>query len=204
MTSLEQPVPCPGCGRPYEADRFVRGRTFHCRCGSRVRREPVPRCCFDNGRPRFMLDAMLGSLARWLRLLGYDTAYETHIDDAALVQRALEEQRIILTRDRALPEEWAVSDIYLVVAEETQSQLREVVHRFRLTENEQMFTRCNQCNTRLQPASKQEAGLHVPAHAQKENETFLHCPDCDRYYWQGSHVDRIRERLRETLEGMIS
>ncbi len=146
-----------------------------------------------------MVDAMLGSLARWLRLLGYDAAYDATIDDGDLVQCACEEERIILTRDRALPEEWSVSDIYLVKAEETQAQLREVTQRFQLCENESMFTRCNQCNTLLQPASKEEASPHVPGHVGEEQEIFLHCPNCNRYYWHGSHVDRIRERLREAL-----
>ncbi len=201
MASLEPPVSCPGCGRPYEAHRFARGRTFHCRCGSRVRREPTPRLGLDGTRPRFMIDAMLGSLARWLRLLGVDAAYDASISDADLVQRAVDEERILLTRDRALPEEWAVSDIYLVKAEETRSQLREVVQRFQLNEKK-MFTRCNQCNSLLEPTSKQEAASCIPPHALEEHDTFLHCSGCDRYYWEGSHVDRIREQLRETLAEM--
>ena len=86
----------------------------------------------ESDAPRFLADAMLGRLARWLRLLGFDTAYAERLADGELVRRAIEEERWILTRDRSLPQEWRVSGVHVLAAEELVEQLRDVVQTFRL------------------------------------------------------------------------
>jgi uncharacterized protein with PIN domain len=70
----------------------------------------------DSVPPRFVADAMLGRLARWLRLLGFDTAWVQDVSDGELVRRAIEEGRVILTRDRALPSEWRVAGVHVLAA----------------------------------------------------------------------------------------
>ncbi len=193
------PVTCPGCGRLYEDARFPLGRTIHCACGARV--GPAHPVSGQSGSPpRFIADAMLGRLARWLRLLGLDTVYEADIADAEIVRRGVTEGRIILSRDRALPVEWRVSDLYLVDAERPLEQLREVAERFGLAEGMQILTRCSQCNAQLLPASRNDAAGHVPPRVLHNEQSFMHCPTCGRFYWSGSHVKRIRRIVGQALQ----
>jgi uncharacterized protein with PIN domain len=150
---------------------------------------------------RFFADAMLGRLARWLRVLGFDTAYQPHIDDAQLVQRAVEEGRVVLTRDRALREEWRVSDLYLVEAEGSFEQVREVVRAFSLADAVRLFSRCNRCNTGLTKIAREEVRARVPERVFARQHEFRRCPSCGRVYWDGSHTDRMRRAVERILEG---
>jgi uncharacterized protein with PIN domain len=192
-------VPCPGCGREYAAGLFAFGRTRHCTCGTRVG-PATPTDRLDPGaNPCFFADAMLGRLARWLRILGYDTRYEAHIDDAELVRRALQEKRVILTRDRALPEEFRVSALVLVEAERPAEQLRELVRRFQLDPEAKLFTRCSRCNANLEPVARDEIAGRVPQRVLRDQPRFKSCPNCGRIYWEGTHVERIRRAIRHAL-----
>lgn len=193
------PVTCPGCGREYDAGLFAFGRTRHCTCGTRVGR-PTPAGCFDPGpNPRFFADAMLGRLARWLRILGYDTRYEAHVDDAALVRCALQERRVILTRDRALPEEFRVSALVLIESEKPAEQLRELVTRFALDPEARLFTRCSRCNASLESVERDAIADRVPERVLRDQPHFKSCPHCGRVYWEGTHVERIRSAIRSAL-----
>jgi uncharacterized protein with PIN domain len=142
---------------------------------------------------------MLGRLARWLRILGYDTSYEAHVEDAVLVRRALEEQRVILTRDRTLPEEFRVPALVLVEAERPDEQLRELVRRFRLDTEGRLFTRCSRCNAGLESVARDKVAGRVPPRVLRDHDRFKRCPGCGRIYWEGSHTDRIRNAIRRVL-----
>jgi uncharacterized protein with PIN domain len=155
-------VPCAGCGRDYDVTLFAFGRTIHCTCGRRVGLEPRVRKGIAGGELRFIADAMLGRLARWLRILGFDTAYEAHISDGELVRRAIEEQRVVLTRDRTLPEEWRVSGIFVMATDEPLEQLGEVARAFGLERHVRIFTRCNRCNAMLVAATGGRCGSAFP------------------------------------------
>jgi uncharacterized protein len=135
---------------------------------------------------------MLGSLARWLRLLGFDCAYEPHIADADLVRRGIDEQRVILTRDRRLAEEWSVDPIHLVSAERVFDQLREVVDRFDLPDSLSLFTRCSRCNVELRELDAAAAAERVPPAVHHYCVRFVECPSCLRVYWEGGHAERMR------------
>ena len=145
-------IPCPRCGREYDVTLFEFGRTLWCTCGSRV--GIAPRVGRQGGaaEQRFIADAMLGRLARWLRLLGFDCAYDGGIDDETLVRRALREGRIILTRDRSLPEDWWVPGIHRIGSQELREQLREIFRSFELAGAVRLFSRCAECNHPLQAA----------------------------------------------------
>jgi uncharacterized protein with PIN domain len=192
-------VPCPGCGREYDTSLFAFGRTRHCTCGTRVGLAVQSSAADPASSPRFFADAMLGRLARWLRILGYDTSYEAHVEDAALVRRAVQEKRVILTRDRALPEEFRVPALVLVEAERPAEQLRELVTRLGLDTEGRLFTRCSRCNAELEPVPRSQIAERVPARVLRDHERFKHCPGCGRVYWEGSHVDRIRSAIRRAL-----
>ncbi len=194
-------VTCPGCGRAYDAGLFRDGRSLHCACGSvvaaarRARDEALAR------PPRFMADAMLGRLARWLRILGFDTAYEAHIDDGDLVRRAVGQHRIILTRDRRLPDEWRIGGIHVLEAEVPMAQLRELETVFGICRDARPFTRCSRCNTGLDAVGPDDVRGEVPARVLADHTRFLRCPGCRRIYWSGSHVARIRRALGRALPG---
>jgi uncharacterized protein with PIN domain len=185
-------VPCSRCGRQYDVALFQFGRTIQCCCGARVAQEPRVRSIARGGPPRFFADTMLGRLARWLRMLGLDTAYEQEIADGTLVRRAIEERRVILTRDRRLPQEWHVDDVLLVRSERTLEQLREVVDAFSLQENLSLFSRCGICNEILVPADRREIAERAPETVRAGGCEVRTCRSCGRLYWQGSHTDRMR------------
>jgi uncharacterized protein with PIN domain len=142
---------------------------------------------------------MLGRLARWLRVLGVDTAWEAHIPDEVLVRRSRDESRIVLTRDRRMPEEWRYAGITLVEAESPREQLAEVVRRFGLAEGARPFSRCVRCNTPLEEVAADRADAHVPERIRRDHATFRRCPVCEQSYWPGSHVARMREALESIL-----
>jgi uncharacterized protein with PIN domain len=193
-------IPCRACGREYDVTLFQFGRTIHCTCGARVglekRLESIP----DGGPPRFLADAMLGRLARWLRVLGLDVAYDADISDDELVRRALTEERHILTRDRALPEEWTVSQCLVLETDDVDAQLREVLAYIDAETHIRLFTRCTRCNGVLRPVSAGEVRGRVPARVARQHDVFSRCPDCGHLYWEGSHTDRIRTRLARVLD----
>jgi hypothetical protein len=192
-------VPCARCGREYDVTLFEFGRTLWCTCGSRVGIEPRIRWVAAGAEVRFSADAMLGKLAHWLRLLGFDCAYENDIADAELVRRAIEQGRVVLTRDRALPDEWRVPDICVVRAVRTFEQLGEVVRRFDLSGGVRLFSRCSECNRRLTVAAAEELRARVPARILATHEPLRECTGCGRVYWQGSHTRHIQRIVEQLL-----
>lgn len=192
------PVTCAGCGRAYDAGRFAGGRTFVCACGARVGRRLVRD--FDDP-PRFAADAMLGGLARSLRALGYDTTWESPIDDALLVRRAVEEGRILLTRDVGIGVEWWMDGLVLLASDDPAEQLGEVARRFAL-HDAAAFTRCSRCNAALEPVSASDldalAGA-VPPAVIEAGLPLARCPSCRRVYWEGSHTRRMRDAFSRAL-----
>ncbi|MBI4540942.1 MAG: Mut7-C RNAse domain-containing protein [Gemmatimonadetes bacterium] len=195
-------IPCPNCGREYDVTLFQFGRSIHCTCGTRVGLEVklAPRRRARDERS-FFADAMLGRLARWLRAVGYDTAYDARIEDVELVRRAVEERRTILTRDRGLPVEWWVDDYLLVESETPLEQLAQVVRHFGLDWSGRLFMRCLVCNTPLEEMAPEQARIQVPPRIAEGRKSFARCPSCGRIYWEGSHTARMRRRLERTLGG---
>jgi hypothetical protein len=193
-------VRCPGCGREYAAARFTSGRTLDCACGRRV--APPPEAPLQaGGEPRFCADAMLGRLARWLRVLGYDTTFEAHVEDAALVELALREGRIVLTRDRELPRRWRVPSCLVRRSDAPLEQLREVVERSGLDPRRPLFRRCTRCNALTRAAERAEVEGRVPVRVWRREERFTVCPGCGRVYWAGSHTRRMRRTLARAMTG---
>ncbi len=191
-------VSCPGCGREYDVALFQFGRTLACACGMRVGRE-LRRALAGDAEPRFVADAMLGRLARWLRVLGYDTTWEAHVPDAQVVRRAVREGRTLLTRDRRLPEEWWIDAVVVLQANAPLEQLRELASQVPLDPERRLFTRCTVCNARLEAAGRAEVEGRVPERVARERTEFARCPGCGRVYWEGSHTSRMRRLLRAAL-----
>jgi hypothetical protein len=149
---------------------------------------------------RFAADAMLGRLARWLRLLGFDCTFDPEITDEEIVRLAVLDSRALLTRDRSLPEEWWIPDIYLVREQEVRKQLVEVIQRFDLASSIRVLSRCNECNCALNRVTRPDVSGRVPASVLELHDVFSECRDCGRVYWDGSHAARIRA----LVEGLLA
>lgn len=147
--------------------------------------------------PRLIADAMLGALARWLRVLGVDTAYDPSLDDPELAERAVAEDRLLLTRDRRLVERRALAGRHLLIASEVvDEQVRQVLAALALEPTaDDLFTRCLRCNAPLEPIDAASARRHVPPFVARTQERFRRCPACRRLYWRGTHARRMRRRL---------
>lgn len=141
--------------------------------------------------PRFVLDVHLGTLARRLRILGLDTDYATDRDDATLARIAVEDGRILLTRDRALLMRRAVVHGYCPRSDDPDEQLLEVVSRFVTVEDLAPFTRCPGCNEVLEEVAKADVLDQLGPHTQATHDDFRRCPVCGRAFWPGSHVEAM-------------
>jgi uncharacterized protein with PIN domain/sulfur carrier protein ThiS len=141
--------------------------------------------------PRFLLDVHLGTLARYLRLLGFDTAYDNHSGDDDLVARAAVEVRTLLTRDRGLLRRRVLTDARLVRGMDPLEQLIDVVRRLRLGAWIRPYARCTSCNGVLAPVRRADVAPLVPPGTLRDHETFAACSACGKVYWQGAHHVRI-------------
>jgi uncharacterized protein len=148
--------------------------------------------------PRFVVDAMLGRLARWLRVLGYDTLYFSNADDAALVRRALAEDRILLTRDVELARRRGVRMI-LISDDRVENQLREIVKILQLSADG-AFSRCVNCNAPLIEFERAQARDLVPPYVFATQTRFRRCGGCGKVYWRGTHWAHMLATL-ETARG---
>jgi len=147
-------------------------------------------------RTAFILDVHLGKLARYLRLLGFDSYYRNDLDDLEIVRLASALQRIILTRDRRLLQIKAVRHGYGVRSAQPDRQVAEVLGRFDLWRQARPFSRCLECNASIHPVSKAEVVHLLPGRAARDHQAFYRCAGCARVYWPGSHYDALRRRLQ--------
>jgi uncharacterized protein with PIN domain len=147
---------------------------------------------------KLLLDGMLGRLAKWLRLLGYDTAYFPDLDDNELVRLARAKGRVLLTRDRELTRRRGLTCL-LIESDELEEQLKQVISELNL-EAEQTFSRCPVCNTPLREVEKLSVKERVPPYVFRTKEHFSLCPGCDRIYWRGTHWARMREEIARIRE----
>lgn len=150
---------------------------------------------------RFIADAMLGKLAKWLRVLGFDVMYERRIEDQVLVRRAKNEGRDILTRDRRLVQRRWGNSIHFIVIEDDHwpDQVRQVVRELGRPPRKNVLSRCLRCNDPLNPLRRKEAAAQVPLYVHRTQKRFFQCPRCRRIYWQGTHQKRILNRLKTVL-----
>lgn len=148
--------------------------------------------------PRFLSDHMLARLGRWLCFLGYDSALagKDMADDLRLMEKALREGRILLTRDTRLPEVRGLRKI--VLREQSfEGQLKRVAAEAGLkADPARLFTRCTLCNLELEAESRERALAEAPAKVRELDTRFFRCPGCRRLYWSGTHVARAVETLR--------
>jgi hypothetical protein len=138
---------------------------------------------------------MLGTLAIWLRILGYDAAYARDVDDEALLQQASSEQRRLLTRDKELASR--NDDAILIESTDLEEQLRRVIRATDMALSpDAMLSRCTVCNTPVLKVEKAAVADKVPVYAYERHEEFWRCPSCGRVYWKGTHWDNMQDFIQ--------
>jgi len=153
-----------------------------------------------HGRPRFVADAMLGSLAKWLRILGFDTLYFKSIDDNELIKIAKQEQRMLLTMDSGLVKKKKIDEYILITSSDLSEQLKEVLKSLPTASTSSCFFRCAECNGELASVGKEFVAEDVPEYVFLNFDSFFKCSNCGKVYWEGSHKRSISARLQEILK----
>lgn len=149
--------------------------------------------------PRFIVDLNVGKLAKWLRIMGYDTTFLPEANDGELIRIAMTEDRILLTKDTQILERRVAAKgplkVLLISADAVGEQLRQVVQSFGLEWLQGAFSRCIECNRPLMSKPKAEVQDLVPPYVFKNHDEFMECPSCRKVYWKGSHWQRMHQEL---------
>jgi len=147
---------------------------------------------------KFILDVHLGTLAKYLRLLGFDTLYRNNFEDAEIIDLSVSEQRIILTRDLLILKNGKVTHGYFVRETNPMKQLMEIVRRFDLKDQFKPFTLCLGCNGRILKVDKISIEKKLKPNTRKAFQEFYQCRSCLKVYWKGSHY----EKMMRVVEGL--
>ncbi len=145
---------------------------------------------------KFICDVMLGTLAKWLRILGFDTKYSRDFEDDEILRIAEEENRIVLTRDKLLANK-AKKAVY-INERSLDEQIKRVLNELKIDVDERkILTRCILCNVRVKRIEKEKVKGKVPPHVFEIHDEFWICPNCKRIYWAGTHWQNMEEKIKE-------
>jgi len=150
--------------------------------------------------PKFILDIHLGKLARYMRMVGLDTAYKNSYTDDELIDISLKEKRTLLTKDSGILKRNEVTHGYWIRNENAEEQLREVVERFDFKNQIKEFTRCLECNLTLIEIEKGKIIERLPPKVKDWQNEFYFCEKCDKIYWKGTHIDRMKNIIGRIKE----
>ena len=149
---------------------------------------------------RFIADVHLGKLANTLRLLGFDTSFDSDWDDDEIIERSNSEQRMILTRDLGLLKNGASCYGYWIRSTDPDKQITELFNRFELSSSVAPFTRCMKCNGLLTKVEKETVQEKVPPKVQEWHSDYWQCTNCKQVYWQGSHFKDLQQKVDNLLD----
>ena len=157
-------------------------------------------------RLRFLADRMLGKLAKKLRLLGFDTLYFPEEKEEKLLSIAMEQDRILLTKDTDFYKKAMKTGvkIFLLKSDRWRSQLKAVFDKFKIKSSDlTLFSRCMECNEPLETVDKEEIRDRIPEYIYLTHDEFKICKKCGRVYWKGTHVDHMVAELSRILNGEV-
>ncbi len=153
---------------------------------------------------KFVVDSNVGKLAKWLRIMGYDTRFFDGSDDSHLVAIAQAEDRVILTRDTQIMERRVVTrgqlKAILIQSDEPELQLHQVIDTLDLECRFRPFTICLECNQPLVERSKEQVKELVPPYVFQTQSQFMECPACHRIYWRGTHWQAMTKKLKRFMK----
>jgi uncharacterized protein with PIN domain len=154
-------------------------------------------------RLRFIADAHLGKLARYLRLLGFDCLFFNDTGDISLAHISVEQGRVLLTRDRDLLMRRVITHGCFIHATEPKQQLRELVERLQLEGLYNPFSRCMECNGLLTSVEKAWIEDQLPQSVRQHHSEFWRCDGCGRIYWKGSHYHEMQAFIDALMPSQI-
>lgn len=147
---------------------------------------------------RFVTDINLGTLARWLRILGYDTRFDRGNVDRDFLRRAQQEGRIVLTRKRDMADRQFAGRLAVIEQDHVRRQLAEVMEKVGLRiDPERIYRRCALCNADLVDVSRQDVEGFVPDYVYYQSGPFRRCSQCGKIYWSGGHREKALQFLRQ-------
>ncbi len=152
---------------------------------------------------KFIVDNNVGKLAKWLRIMGYDTVFFDDIDDSRMVAEALAESRVILTRDTEIMKRGLVTSgrlkAILISSEEPEKQMRQVIKTLNLDCQFRPFVLCLECNQPLVEKNKDQVKDRVPPYVFQTKSQYVECPACHRIYWRGTHWQAMTKKLEKLI-----
>ena len=147
---------------------------------------------------RFIVDHNVAKLARWLRMMGYDTTVFDQPDDWQMIRNALAENRIVITKDTGVMKRRVITSgklrALLVSSDDPEKQMQQVVSNFHL-DNRNSFSLCMECNVPLVGVKREDIKNRVPPYVYRTKSQFVECPVCHRVYWQGTHWEAMIKTL---------
>jgi len=149
---------------------------------------------------QFLADNMLGKLTKWLRFMGYDVLYPKTLNDKQLIELSNLENRVLLTRDKELSKNKKFYGLYIKNIN-LDDQLKEVISQFKLSSTGKEFTRCPECNHLLNEIEKPMVKEKVPSGVFENQDVFWLCENCGQYYWQGTHFEKIKNKIEGLYSG---
>jgi uncharacterized protein with PIN domain len=149
--------------------------------------------------PKFVLDVHLGKLAKYMHMLGFDTAYNNSFTDEEIIKISKREKRTILTKDRGILKRNEVTHGYWVRNTNPEKQIAEVVERFDLRNSVSQFSRCLECNNLLTKVEKENIINRIPPKVLAQHEKYYICKACDQIFWAGSHYDKMQSLINKIL-----
>lgn len=141
---------------------------------------------------------MLGKLAKWLRILGFDAVFFSRIDDLDLLNLAKKENRVLLTKDTGLLEQADIPSLY-IESDDWEDQVVQVLCHFKLKDQMRPYSRCVECNEALKDLPKERAENLVTPYVYRNAESFSLCPKCGRVFWPGTHHRHMRSKIDAVL-----
>jgi uncharacterized protein with PIN domain len=152
---------------------------------------------------RFIVDENVGKLARWLRMLGYDSVFFNGEDDSQMVRQAMAESRILLTRDTGIMKRRVVNsgrlEAVLLRSEKPAQQIQQLASALDIKTQSHPFTVCLECNQQLINRRPTEVKDRVPPYVYKTQTQYMECPLCHRIYWRGTHWKAMLNKLEKTV-----
>ena len=151
--------------------------------------------------PIFFVDAMLGNIAKKLRLMGYDSKYFSDIDDDELIQSAKKDERIIISKDEDLirkSKKYGMQSIFVKNTEEIE-QLRDIIKKINLKiiEINGDRARCSNCNSKTIVVDKKNILQKIPSKVLEYNDKFWECKSCNQIFWEGTHIKNLQKFVGE-------